>query len=161
MGVESSEAAVSVPGERFTAFADAAGARLRQVLVAQYGVDVGADLTADALAYAWEHWERIEPMENPVGYLYRVARSAGRRHRRWRRPAVFPPERDREELPFDAGLHRALVALPERRRTCVVLVHVFEWAYSEVADALSVSVAVVRNEVHRGLRQLRDDLGGS
>ncbi|MEM8620415.1 MAG: sigma-70 family RNA polymerase sigma factor [Actinomycetota bacterium] len=152
---------MSTPSDRFAAFADGPGARLRQVLVAQHGVDLGVDLSADALAYAWEHWERIEPMDNPVGYLYRVARTAGRRQRRLARRDVFPPERDREHPPFDIGLHRALVALPERRRACVVLVHVFDWTYAETADALSVTVSVVRNELHRGLRQLRHELGGS
>ncbi|MEM9515778.1 MAG: sigma-70 family RNA polymerase sigma factor [Actinomycetota bacterium] len=152
---------MSAPTERFAAFASDAGLRLRQVLVAQHGVDVGTDLAADALAYAWEHWSRIEAMDNPVGYLYRVARTAGRRHRRLTRPAVFPPERERDDMPFDIGLHRALASLPERRRTCVVLVHVYDWSYGDTASALDVTVAVVRNEVHRGLRQLRNDLGGS
>lgn len=161
MGVESLETRVNTASDRFAAFAGDAGVRLRQVLVAQHGVDVGADLTADALAYAWEHWRRIEPMDNPVGYLYRVAQSNGRRHRRWARPAVFPPERHGDDAPFDIGLHQALSALPERRRTCVVLVHVYDWSYAETADAVGVTVAVVRNEVHRGLRQLRNELGGS
>lgn len=160
MSVESANTAVSQQIERFESFAADAGARLQQVLVARYGVDDGADLSADALAYAWEHWDRVESMENPVGYLFRVAQSASRRHRRWRRRIDFPPERPTDEPVVDHGLERALVALSARRRTCVVLVHVYQWRYAEVAEALGVSTSVVRNETHRGLKQLRDDLGG-
>jgi hypothetical protein len=29
----------------------------------------GRDAAADALAYGWEHWERIKDMKNPIGYL--------------------------------------------------------------------------------------------
>ena len=27
----------------------------------------GADATAEALAYAWENWERVKVMDNPAG----------------------------------------------------------------------------------------------
>lgn len=76
----------------FDAFAAGDGERLRRVLVARYGVEIGNDVCADALAYAWEHWERVGPMDNPVGYLYRVAQSASRRHRRWRQRPQLPIE---------------------------------------------------------------------
>lgn len=141
----------------FDRFVETDGERLRRVLVARHGVEVGNDVHADALAYAWEHWERVEPMANPVGYLYRVAQSASRRHRRWRRHVHLPPERrdgDRNE-PVDAGLHRALARLPQVQRTCVVLVHVYDWTYRDTADALGVPVSTVRNHLHRGLGRLR------
>lgn len=45
------------------------------MLVARYGVEFGNDVCADALAYAWEHWARVEPMDNPVGSALVVART--------------------------------------------------------------------------------------
>jgi len=36
-------------------------------------------VTAEALAYAWENWDRLSSMKNPVGYLYRVGQSRARR----------------------------------------------------------------------------------
>ena len=51
--------AVGTVDERFTVFAAATEPRLRQVLVAWYGVDVGADATADAMAHAWERWSEV------------------------------------------------------------------------------------------------------
>jgi hypothetical protein len=43
--------------------------RLRPSLSAACGDVAGSDAAADALAYGWEHWERIKDMENPIGYL--------------------------------------------------------------------------------------------
>ncbi|MDQ3664813.1 MAG: hypothetical protein M3353_09185 [Actinomycetota bacterium] len=50
----------------FDEFARDVGERLRRVLVARYGVDAGCDLAAEALSYAWEHWDR-RAMDNPAG----------------------------------------------------------------------------------------------
>ncbi len=52
--------------------------RLRQALSATLGTQAGRDATADVLAYAWENWERIHPMDNPAGYLYAVGRDRAR-----------------------------------------------------------------------------------
>jgi hypothetical protein len=43
----------------FESFADDARLRLRRALVARYGPGVGAEATADAIAYAWQHWNRV------------------------------------------------------------------------------------------------------
>jgi predicted RNA polymerase sigma factor len=56
----------------FAAFAAMAEPRLRRAFLAQRGVHGAADATAEALACAWERWPRVQAMENPVGYLYRV-----------------------------------------------------------------------------------------
>ena len=64
-------------GSDFTAFAEEATPRLRQALIARLGSDRGTDGLSHALAYAWEHWDKLQPMENPVGYLYRVGVSRG------------------------------------------------------------------------------------
>lgn len=156
---DAGEAVAAAPS--FDSFVAGPGERLRRVLAAHYGVEVGNDVHADALAHAWEHWERVESMENPVGYLYRVAQSATRRHRRWTRDVDLPVERpaavgdDAPALPVDAGLHRALAGLTVEQRTCIVLVHVYDWTYRDAAEALGLPVTTVRNHLHRGLARLR------
>ena len=65
----------------FEAFVRDAEPRLRRAPVAAYGFEEGRDATAEALAYAWEHWGRVRAMPNAAGYLFRVAQS-GRRRRR-------------------------------------------------------------------------------
>jgi hypothetical protein len=57
--------------ESFTKFARNAEPRLRHALVAAYGPDVGREAAAEAIAYGWENWERLQSMDNPIGYLYR------------------------------------------------------------------------------------------
>ena len=143
----------------FDDFAAEAGERLRRALVARFGVEVGNDVTDEALVYAWEHWERLRALGNPVGYLYRVGQSAARRHARWHRAVRLPLETwSPEEPSADPGLAVALARLKPAQRTCIVLVHVYGWTYAETAAALELTVAAVRNHLHRGLGRLRLEL---
>src|SRR6476660_7757349 len=57
---------VSSP-DGFEAFVATHERRLRQALTASFGIDRGREAAADALAYAWEHWDRVAAMANPAG----------------------------------------------------------------------------------------------
>ena len=46
---------------------------LRHALTGNLVPGAVADALAEAFAYAWEHRERVMAMENPTGYLFRVA----------------------------------------------------------------------------------------
>jgi RNA polymerase sigma-70 factor (ECF subfamily) len=50
-----------------------------------------------------------------------------------------------------------LACLPPRYREAVVLRHVQELSYAEVADALGQPVGTVKANVHRGLKLLRGE----
>ena len=129
--------------------------RLAKVLAARYGREVAGELVADVTAYAWEHRERLSAMDNPIGYLYRVAQSKARRYSRWNAQRPMTSARlDALPLP-DLELQRHLDALPVKQRMCVVLVHGFEWSYEDAAATLGVSVPAVRNHLHRALKTLR------
>ena len=65
--------------ETFTRFFEEAEPRLRVALGAALGQERGRDAASEALAYAWENWDRLQEMENPIGYLYRVGPSKVRR----------------------------------------------------------------------------------
>ena len=152
-----------IPDQRqdFVAFSERATTRLRPVLVAHHGVETANDLCADAIAYAWENWERVRDLDNPVGYLYRVATSRARRYRRWRRPLILPPESAVAALELDNALHVMLAKLPLWQRTAVVLVHAYGWSYQDIADLTGRSLSDVRNDVHRGLTALRTRMEAS
>lgn len=144
----------------FEEFVAVDGARLRRVLVAREGVDVGSDLCAEALAVVWADWERVGRMSNPAGYAYRVAQSANRRHRRWRRAVEFPREEfDQSSEDVSGDIFMSLGGLKPLQRTCVVMVHAHGWSYREVGEILGISVAAVTNHVHRGMQRLRRELG--
>ncbi|MFQ5968036.1 MAG: RNA polymerase sigma factor, partial [Acidimicrobiia bacterium] len=110
-----------------------------------------------ALAYGWEHWERVRQMENPAGYLYQVGRSRARSRNRSR--PVFP-EAPVARFPWvEPGLPKALGRLTQQQRSAVWLVHGFEWTLGETATVLGVSVSTVRKHLERGERKLRRALG--
>lgn len=54
-------------------FVEEAGPRLGRALAALYGFEDGRDATAEALAYAWENWQKLQHITNLTGYLFRAA----------------------------------------------------------------------------------------
>lgn len=144
----------------FTSFVAAREARLRHALIACLGAEVGREAAADALAYAWEHWDRVRQMENPVGYLYVVGRDHGRK--KMRRRAIEFPVVDAQRMPWvEPGLIPALSALSERERTVVVLLHAYGWVMSEIAETLGISKGSVQTYANRAMSKLRRKLGAA
>lgn len=137
--------------ESFSTFFALAEPRLRRAFVAAYGGDRGREATAEALAYAWEHWSEIEAMQNPIGYLYRVGRS---RTRSRKQRAVFV-RADAADPWVEPGLATALASLTERQRLAVGLVHGYGWTLREVAEVTGLRVTTVQNHLERGLTRLR------
>ena len=143
--------------DSFTEFVRVAEPKLRSGLISAYGRQEGWEAVAEALAYAWEHWDRIQTMDNPVGYLYRVGRSRGR----WgfRRSRVVHEMNPTNDAPwFEPALPAALRRLSQRQRTAVMLIKGYGWTYQEVADLTGISVSSVQNHVERALAKLRADL---
>ena len=142
----------------FESFVVESEPRLKRALVAALGVDRGLEAAAEALAYGWEHWDRLRTMENPTGYLYKVGRSRGGVD--WRPIALPPPSADAPPW-IEPGLPAALAGLPEGQRTSVMLVHTFGYSLAEAAEVLGVSKSTVQTHVERALDRLRIELGVS
>ena len=141
----------------FTEFVTLFEARLRQSLTATFGVERGADAAAETLAYGWEHWDRVEVMDNPGGYLYRVGYD---RARRTSRRSMRLPVVDSGRLPWvEPGLPKAVASLPEQQRIVVTLVYGYQWSMGEVAQYLGVAKGTVQTHAKRGLGRLRRKLG--
>ena len=136
--------------------------RVRRGLVARFGVEVGTDACAEALAWAWEHLDEVAAATNRAGLLYRVGQSRARRLRRWNdRRSGFPSThrwvaRDAPDL--DDEVIDALRKLRYRERVAVLLRHGYGFTYSEIALMLGVSEAAITNHIHRGLAKLRQIL---
>lgn len=144
--------------EAFTDFVKQNEPQLRIALLAAYGAERGREAAAEALAYAWEHWERIRDMEKPVGYLYRVGQS---RSRQRLRPAAQPMPALNPDPWVEPKLPAALRRLSRKQRMAVVLVHGYGWTQHEAADVMGTSDATVRTHLNRGLEKLRSVLGVS
>lgn len=132
------------------------GVRLRAGLVAAYGPEVGADAAAEAIAYGFEHWDRVGGMDNPAGYLYRVGQSEARKHFR---PTGYLPVAAPPGLPeYEPALAPAMESLTESQRVGIVLVHALGWTQREAAELLDVDVSTLRTHIARAMVKLRTAL---
>lgn len=128
--------------------------RLRTALAAAFGPERGLEATAEALAWAWEHQDRLPALEAPVAFLFRVGQS----RTRLRRKRVIHGRSDWSEPWFEPALGRGLAALTESQRVAVVLIHGYGWKFSEVAELLGIKITTVQNHLDRGLAGLRSAL---
>ena len=142
--------------ERFVAEVEP---RLRHALVAGFGSVVGRQAAADALAWAWQNWNRVQEIESPGGYLYRVGRTlavrSGARDVPVAEPAlavVSPADS------FEPGLAPAIARLSEAQRCAVVLVVGFGYTLREAAEVLGVTASTVHRDCERALARLRSEL---
>ena len=138
----------------FRAFVAQAEPRLRRGLMAAYGSDRGREATAEALAFAWERWDKVRHMANPVGYLFRVGQS---RTRSRKQPDLFTRPTF-TEVWVEPGLPKALGDLSQRQRVVVYLVHGYGFSVHDVALLLALREASVRTHLRRGLLSLRRSL---
>jgi DNA-directed RNA polymerase specialized sigma24 family protein len=143
--------------DRFTSFAAGVSRPLRQALVAALGVQRGDEAHAAAMAYAWEHREKVMGLESPVGYLFTVGRSRTRHRRRAVPVRYLPP--DPGTVEYEPALVDAMVGLPEKQRVAVFLVVGCGWSAAEVGRLTGRSESTVRTLVARGLTRLRARLG--
>ena len=147
---------MKVVTKSFESFAAEAEPKLRRAFAGALGVARQADAVAEALAYAWEEWEKVQEMKYPLGYLFRVGQSRTRP----RKPLRLPPiEHASGDSTFEPGLPAALMALPDTQRTAVWLAHGCNWSHQEIAEVLDVSTSTVSTHVNRGLERLRKELG--
>lgn len=145
--------------EAFTEFVVEVEPRLHAALIPSVGLEVARESTAEALAWAWENWDRVRAMDNAPGYLYRVARTKARKLYRGR--PVLPPAPS-EEMPWiEPGLPAAIARLSDRQRVVVVLVYAMGWSQAEVAELLGCAHGSVQKHAERGLKRLRNALGGA
>ena len=139
------------PDDGFNRWATAATPRLRRAFAGVRGPDDAADAVAEALAYAWEHWEQVQQMDNGIGYVFRVGQSRTRA----RKSPTLPPPADVGLPDLEPSLVPALHALSEAQRTAVWLVHACQWRHAEVGEAMGISSSTVATHVARGLAGLR------
>lgn len=148
-----------ISSSQFEEFFTTAERPVRFALCARFGFDVGRDATAEAFTYAWENWDRIRRMENPSGYVYRVGETAGRKLARRPEMRIDFSIADDQQPMVEPGLAPALLALSERQRVVVVMIHAVGWTHRETADLLGLSTSSVQKHLERGLARLRRSLG--
>lgn len=131
--------------------------RLRQALFAYAGPADVDDAIGETFAHLCSQPERILAMDNPHGYLYRVARDKVRGARRLR--PQLPPVRHELQPEVTPELVPALARLTPNQRTAVVLAAGLGWSWVEIGQFLDTSESTVRNHYRRGIQKLRHDIG--
>jgi RNA polymerase sigma-70 factor (ECF subfamily) len=131
------------------------------------------DLAQDTFVRAFVHFERFDPERPVLPWLIAIARRLCLDVLRRRKVTVAleamppsdqklpSPEREasaREEL---RHLDRALDELGEGPREAIILFHIEQMSYRDIAAALEVPVGTVMTWLHRGRAQLKVALGGA
>lgn len=149
----------AAPSRTFVEFFEQSEERLRHALVASYGPAIGRESALDALSWSWEHWDQLQTMANPVGYLYRVGQTAARR---LLKSSPVVNLRTNAAIVDDAEIapevQPALARLSEQQRASVVLVHGYALSQRHAAEVLGISISTLREHLARGMERLRSDL---
>lgn len=142
--------------------------RLAGALLAVTGDHSQAEeLAQEALARAFERWDRVRAMESAEGYVFRTAlnlqrtwwRRAAIRRRLVSMAAVDPDPVGATEWRQD--LSRAIRSLSPGQRAALFLVEWFGLETDEAADVLGVRPTTIRVRLHRARTVLRERLGES
>ena len=115
--------------------------------------------------------ERVRELKQKA-WLHRIAVNVVRNRVRGVRPqlvelngsepsAASGPEEDALRQAEIDELAARVACLPQRYREAVVLRHVQDLSYAEVAEALGQPIGTVKANVHRGIKLLRGDNNGN
>jgi RNA polymerase sigma factor (sigma-70 family) len=141
---------VHAPGD-FATFFDAEQARLLKALYFVTGNrEDAADLTQEAFVRLWERWDRLDRVDDPTAYLFRVALNGFRMRARAARRAAkrlvttkgfvdpFSDVEVREDV------RQMLLELTPRRRAALVLLDLYGYDSKEAARMMGIRPSTVR-----------------
>jgi len=127
----------------------------------------GEDVLQDALIKAVESFAGAGPIQNPQGWLFRIAHNAALdflRRRRRQETLRSAEEADMIADRIDEVTRRQIAAtslrtfmrLPVAQRSSVILADVLDCSLEEVAEAMDFTLPAVKAALHRGRVQLRE-----
>jgi RNA polymerase sigma factor (sigma-70 family) len=120
-----------------------------------------ADLMQEAFLKLWERWDRIESIDDPQGYLYRVALNFSKmRARAARRAALRTVPLSVVRDPYDdvdirEDVRRMLLTLTPRQRTALVLLDLYGYGSKDAARIMGIRPSTVRALATQGRAALR------
>ncbi len=132
---------------------------------------IAEELSQDVFLEFWRRRETLAPESSVAGYLMQAVRNRALNHLRHlqvqKKSAVYvealSEPAERADAALDAGelaaaLTKAIADLPPRTREVFVMSRERNMRYSEIAEALNVSVKAVEANMSRALRMLRERL---
>lgn len=116
----------------------------------------------EAFEKAAARWTRVRAMDNPSGWVYRVALREARRAARSRRPwqvlSAEVPNQTPPPGPFDPELVEALSRLPRRQKEALLLHYVADMSIRDVSSVMGIPANTVKSHLRRGRAALRAGL---
>ena len=109
--------------------------------------DAARDATDEAFVRALTRWVRVQRMQSPTGWTFRVAHNQLRRSlKRVARDRVVFEGRARTEAPVpntDVELWIVVRSLPERQRNAIVLRYVLDLPEADIAKSMGIKRGTV------------------
>jgi RNA polymerase sigma-70 factor (ECF subfamily) len=125
----------------------------------------GEDVVQDAMLRAHLAWPSVGPIDNPEGWLFRIAHNAALDllRRRRRMPELLTEEElaavpapDRPDPDIAAASFRTFLRLPAIQRSAVILKDVLGHSIDEVSAVTGMSEAAAKSALQRGRVRLRE-----
>ncbi|MCU1462654.1 MAG: sigma-70 family polymerase sigma factor [Acidimicrobiales bacterium] len=128
--------------------------------------DVASEIAQEALARAWERWDRVRASESPEAWVFRVAfnLTASRFRRRRRERAAMDritsrrPPAHRTDAIDALAVRTAVRALPPRQRAALVLRYFADLTVDDTAMAMRCAPGTVKSLTSKAIGALRDEL---
>lgn len=123
--------------------------------------ELAQEATDEAMTRAYQRWSAVSGYDNAPGWVYRVGLNWARsRLRKQSREFLLdaPPDAPVDQPLPDPDVERALRELPLEARTLVVLRHLMDWSYEDIAETLEIPVGTAKSRLHRVMADLRQKL---
>lgn len=154
----------------FEEFFEAERERLFRALVVITGSRQEAeDISQDAFLRVWERWDKVGALEDPAGYLHRIAMNVFRdRYRRAvlaaRRAMQLTPQPDAyDAIDARSVASQVLGTLAPRQRAAIVLTEALGFSADEAGRLLGIKGSTVRAlhfQARSTLREHREPIDG-
>jgi RNA polymerase sigma-70 factor, ECF subfamily len=127
----------------------------------------GEDVLQDALIKAVEAWPTAGPIQNPEGWLFRIAHNTALDFLRRRQKLDALRSGEEVEMIADqldditsrqiaSASLRTFMQLPVAQRASVILMDVLDCSLQEVCEIMDYSLPAAKAALHRGRTQLRE-----
>jgi RNA polymerase sigma-70 factor (ECF subfamily) len=136
----------------------------RALAVTLGDADLAAESVDEAMARAYQRWSSVSGMDNPSGWVYRVALNLARSRirRLTRRRHAVAVGGAASEVPepdvLEPAILTALQALPVDHRSVVVCRLLLAWSEAETAQALGIRPGTAKSRLHRATATLAQQL---
>ncbi len=134
--------------------------------------DMAKDLTSEAFIKTWQSLTVGQEIQNPQAFIYRVARNLVIDYYR-QKPHLpvslsscsemsDPSSNIEKQFQFNSDIEKikvVLANLKDEHREAVTLYYIDDLPVSEIAEILNKKEGTVRVLVHRGIKELKKQLG--